>query len=115
MKLLKRNGSEFAYAAYEGKTEILKDGKHTGKFQVSYSDPKRYTGNISVPYGQAQQQLFGIETKYTHVLLMDNPEADIREGVRVQWKGNVYEVTAVRPSQNVLAVALKKLMSGDAE
>ena len=108
MKLLKRNETEFTYTPYNGKVEILKDGKHTGKSAVSYGNAVTYRGNISLPYGQAVQQLFGIETKYTHVLLMDDTEADIRESGLIQWKGNEYVITAVRPSLNVLAVALKQ-------
>lgn len=115
MRLLKRNETEFTYTGYEGKTEILKDGKHTGKFTVSYAEPVTYTGNISVPSGQDLQQLFGIETRYTHVLLMDNPDADINESGLIQWKGSVYEIKAVRPSLNVLAVALRKRIAGDDE
>lgn len=108
MKLLKRNETDFTYTAYAGKEEVLSNGRHTGKFEVSYAEPIPYRGNISVPSGQALQQLFGIETSYTHVLLMDNPDADIREDGLIQWKGYVYEIKAVRPSINVLAVALKK-------
>lgn len=113
MRTLKRNETSFTYTAYEGKTEILKDGKHTGKYEVSYGEPVEYSGNISVPSGNDQQTLFGIEVRYTHVLLMDNPDADIREDGLIQWKGCVYEVKAVRPSQNVLAVALKKRVDGN--
>ena len=108
MKLLKRNETEFTYTAYAGKEEILSNGKHTGKFTISYADPVPYRGHISTPSGQTNQQLFGIETVYTHVLLMDDPDADIREDGLIQWKGYVYEIKAVRPSLNVLAVALKK-------
>ena len=114
MRLLKRDLTEFTYTPYEGKTEILKDGKHTGKFTVSYGEPVPYEGDISVPSGQAQQQLFGIDTRYTHVLLMDDPETDIREDGLVQWKGKTYEIKAVRPSHNVLSVALKERIPGDA-
>jgi hypothetical protein len=113
MKLLMRNLKEFTYTACNGKTEVLKDGKHTGKFEVSYSDPVYYKGNISVPSGQDQQTFFGINTVYTHVLLMDNPEADIREDGLIQWKGSVYEVKAIRQSDNVLAIALKKRTAGE--
>lgn len=114
MKLLKRNTTTFTYTPYEGKTEVLKDGKHTGKFTASYGSEITYTGSISVPTGQDTQQWFGIDTKYTHILLMDNPDIDIREDGLIQWKGNVYEIKAVRPSLNVLAVALKKQTVGDA-
>lgn len=108
MRTLKRNEETFSFFPYKGKEEILKDGKHTGKFEVKYHPALVYEGNISTPSGLAQQQLFGIETQYTHVLLMDNPNAAISEDGLVKWKGSTYEVKAVRPSKNVLAVALKK-------
>lgn len=123
MKLLKRNETEFTYTAYAGKTEIMKDqvlidgvltgGKHTGKYELTYESPVTYRGNISAPYGQDMQQLFGVNTPYTHVLLMDDPDADIREDGLIQWKDNVYEVKAVRPSLNVLAIALRKRTAGE--
>lgn len=108
MRTLKRNETAFFYSGYVGKVEILKDGKHTGKFQPSYSALVPYKGNISAPSGQAQQEFFGIDTRYTHVLVMDNPNANIREGGLVYWNWDVYEVKAVRPSLNVLSIALMK-------
>lgn len=115
MKTLKRNESIFTYTPYNGKEEILKDGKHSGKMKVAHGIPVEYRGNISVPSGNDQQQLFGIELRYTHVLLMDNPNADIQEDGQIQWNGNTYDVKAVRPSINVLAVALKKRIAGEAD
>lgn len=114
MKLLKRNATEFTYSEYIGKKEIIEYGRKTGKFEKSYSEPVTYTGSISVPSGNAYQQLFGIETPYTHVLLMDNPDADIHETGIIRWKGRTYEIKAVRPSINVLAVALRQIVGGGA-
>ena len=113
MKTLRRNETEFTYKAFVSKTEIMNNGKHTGKFTITYANPVAYRGNISVPYGRSYQQLFGIETRYTHVLIMDNPDANIRESGLIQWKGNVYEIKAVRPSLNVLAIALQQTVQGD--
>lgn len=115
MKILKRNSTTFKYSEYLGKEEILKDGKHTGKFEVSYGRPKEYTGNISVPSGQSQQQMFGLDTVYTHVLLMDDPNTNIREDGVIEWKGDRYLVTAVRPSINVLNVALKHIRQAETD
>lgn len=108
MRTLKRNETDFVYKGYVSKTEVLNNGKHTGKFTITYADPVTYTGNISAPSGQAQQELFGMETRYSHVLLMDDPNVDIRENGLIEWKGYTYEIKAVRPSLNVLAVALMK-------
>ena len=113
MRGLKRNQTEFTYTPYIGREEILKNGKHTGKNEKSYGRRVYYVGNISTPSGTAQQTLFGIDTRYTHVLIMYDPEADIRENGLIHWKGDTYEVKAVRPSKNVLSVALMKTIAGE--
>lgn len=109
MKLLKRNLTEFEYMAYLGKQEIMIDGKHTGRYEVQYADPIVRRGMIDVPTGYVQNQLFGINNDYSHVLLLDDPDADIKEAGRIRWKNALYEIKAVRQSLNVLSVALKKL------
>lgn len=108
MRLLKRNTTLFEYRALAGEEEVLTDGKHTGNTKPIYGDPIQYRGNISPPSGFATDNLFGVNTQYTHVLLLDKPDADISEEGLIEWKGAVYEIKAVRPSLNVLAVALKK-------
>lgn len=115
MKLLKRNTTPFEYRAFAGEKEELRDGHHTGNMKPCYADPVLYRGNISAPSGFATDNLFGLNTQYTHVLLMENPDADISENGLIDWKGAVYEVKAVRPSLNVLAVALKKRTVNNAD
>ena len=115
MKLLKRNTSAFEYRKYLGEQEILKNGHYTGNYEPTYDAPVQYRGNISAPSGFVTDQLFGIDTKYTHVLLMDKPNADIEETGLIDWKDAVYEIKAVRPSKNVLAVALKKRTANNAD
>ena len=108
MKLLRRNTVAFEYLACIGKTETLSNGRHSGNYDPTYATAVQYRGNISPPSGYAQAELFGVNTQYTHVLLMDNPKADIREDGLIDWNGDTYEIKAVRPSLNVLAIALKK-------
>lgn len=96
-------------------TDLNEDGEHTGEFRKEYRDPIRYRGNISVPSGFAANEIFGTDTRYTHVLVMDNPEADISEMGMIRWKGDLYEIRAVRPSINVLSVALRKKTVNHAE
>lgn len=108
MRLLRRNCTRFEYKKYMGQEEILYNGRHTGNFQPVYSEPVQYIGNISAPSGTAQNQLFGITTEYTHVLLMDRPDVDIDETGIVTWKGKEYSVKAVRPSLNSVQIALKQ-------
>lgn len=115
MKLLRRNCSDFTYRPFIGETDLDDDGYHTGEFHPSYGNPVRYRGNISSPVGYASQAMFGTETRYTHVLLMDDPAVKIDELGIVEWHDNKYAVTAVRPSLNVLAVALQQLTANHGE
>lgn len=108
MKLLIRNRTEFEYYAYTGlETDEDENGMHTGVWRPVYDNPVTYKGNISSPSGSAVQAFDGLEVRYTHVLLMDDPNADISETGYIVWKGKEYDVTAVRPSLNVLSVALR--------
>lgn len=108
MKLLKRNCTEFEYLPYTGlETDVDEDtGLHTGVFVPQYGNAERYIGNISSPSGAAVQAFDGLEIRYSHILLVDDIKADIRETGKVRHKGRLYTVTAVRPSLNVLSVAL---------
>lgn len=108
MRLLVRNRTEFEYYAYIGVDSGIDEetGMNTGVFHPLYADPVSYKGNISSPSGAAVQAFDGLDIRYTHVLLMDDPNADISEMGRIRWKGRMYRITAVRPSMNVLSVAL---------
>lgn len=106
------NTQTFQYKAYLGKTEALSNGRHTGHQTLSYDDPVEYEGNISVPYGYVAQQMFGQDIRYTHILLMEDPNADIKESGLIICNGHQYEIQAVRPSLNYLAVALKRKTLG---
>lgn len=109
MRLQRINLTEFTYRAYAGKAERLTEtGRHTGTYDVEYADGVPYEGQITIPYGNASARMFGLDANYTHILTMEDPEADIQEQGLIDWKGDVYEVTAVRPSINYLSVALKK-------
>lgn len=109
MKLLKRNLTKFEYAPNLGNMEILDEGRHTGRYGVVYGGCVPHEGNISTASGYISKELFGFVTGYTHVLLMEDPDADIKEGGKVLWKGDEYEIMRVAPSYNVLSVALKKM------
>ena len=108
MILLRRNCTEFQYYAYTGLESDIDEetGLHTGNFKPVYADPKFYRGNISAPSGSTRQAFDGLEVRYTHVLLMDDPEADIHEYGKIRYKNRMYTITAVIPSLNVLSVAL---------
>ena len=109
MRLLRRNTTKFEYLPYTGlETDLNEDGEHTGDFRPELGEPKEYRGNISTPSGQTMQQFYGADVRYTHTLVMDKPDAEIDEYGVVRWKGDLYDIMAVRPSLNVLSIALRK-------
>lgn len=117
MKLLKRNLTEFEYLAYTGnETDIDPEtGLHTGEPVPEFSEPVWYEGNISTASLLANQTFYGEDIRYTHVLLMDDPDAEIDESGLIRWNGDLYDIRAVRPSQNVLNIALRKQTKDNTE
>ena len=110
MRLLRRNLQTFEYLPFvsEGGDED-ENGDHTGEYGTPvYGDPVSMKGNISVPSGQANQTFYGLSVRYTHILLVADHKADIRENGLIRWNGDLYDITAVAPSLNVLSVALQK-------
>ena len=100
----------------DGETSDLNEnGEHTGEFYQVHSEPIAYSGSISTPSGMISQNFFGTDTRYTHVLVMDDPDVDISELGMIRWKGNLYEIRAVRPSINTLSVALRKKTANNSE
>ena len=109
MRLLKRNVTEFEYLPLESQSSDLNDdGEHTGIYHPVYGNAVQYKGNISVPSGQVQHQFYGMDIRYTHTLLMDDVKADIKESGLIRWKGHLYDIQAIRPSLNVLSIALRQ-------
>lgn len=109
MKCLKRNMTTFEYLPHTGlETDVNDDGEHTGEFHPAYGNAVEYEGNISSPSGQTSQQFYGKDVRYTHTLVMDNPNVDINELGLIRWKGELYDIVAVRPSINFISIALRK-------
>lgn len=109
MKCLRRNMTDFEYLPYSGtETDLNEDGEHTGEFHPVYGDPVPMKGNISAPSGHVNQMFYGQDIRYTHTLVMDNPNTEITECGIIRWKGNLYDVQAVKPSLNMVTIALKR-------
>ena len=109
MRLLRRNTTKFEYLTYQGESDDLnEDGEHTGEFHPIYGDPVWYRGNISAPSGHTTQTFYGEDIRYSHVLVMDDVNVGIEETGIVRWKGNLYDILAVRPSLNVMNIALRR-------
>lgn len=116
MRLLKRNTTEFEYLPYAGTESDLNEyGEHTGEFSPVYGDPVVYRGNISAPSGQVVQQFYGEEIRYSHTLVMDQVDVDMNEHGLIRWKGELYDIKAIRPSLNVTSIALRKQTTYDPE
>ena len=80
MRTLLRNKTKFYYASYIGETEIIDEyGNATGEYQISYSEPKEYFGNISAAQGEMQSRQFGESESYDKVIVLDDRDAPIDE------------------------------------
>ena len=116
MKCLNRNKTAFEYLPYLGVTETLtEDDEHTGEYEPEYGAPVSYMGNISSPSGSVNQTFYGQDIRYTHILVMDDPNVNILEGGVVRWKGERYDVRAVRPTLNAVSIALRRQTNDHAE
>ena len=123
MRLLQRNLTEFEYIPQTEETDIDPEtGMHTGEFRQMTADelgedaePILYEGNISVASQYANYTLFGTDIRYTHVLLMDDPEVEIDEYGKIRWNGDLYDIRAVRRSLNIVSIALRKQTENHAE
>lgn len=112
MKLLRRNLTEFEYLPYVGPGDDLNEfGEHTGDFSdegPQYGDPVPYKGNISAPSGKTNQTFYGEDIRYTHTLLMEDPDVDINEYGIIRWKGKLFDIVSVKPSINSVSIALRR-------
>ena len=113
MRLLRRNATEFEYLPYDGtETDLNEYGEHTGETHPKYGDPEVYRGNISIPSGQTTHTFYGEEIRYTHTLLMDKDVGMNEHGI-IRWNNRMYEVMAVRPSMNVVSIALRQMTADE--
>lgn len=116
MRTLRRNETVFEYLPPDGETSDLnEDGEHTGEFYSVHAGPVEYRGNISVPSGQTSLFFYGLDIRYTHILVMSDPDVDISELGLIRWKGDLYDIKAVRPSINTFSAALQRRTANHAE
>ena len=107
MRSLNRNKTDFWYANYHGKEEILKNGKRTG---------------LSAARGSLDNELFGIQTDYDRTITSCNRDFDISESSvlwiektpEVAYDGSTdtpwdYVVVKVARSINSVTVAIRKV------
>ena len=108
--------TDFEYLPYFGtESDLNDDGEHTGEFYPEYGTPIPCRGNISVPSGRTNQTFYGEDIRYTHTLVMAPPEIEMDEHGLIRWKGDLYDIQAVRPSINTLSIALRKQTGNSAD
>lgn len=131
MRCMERNKSRFYYALYDNRTEVVDEyGNITGEYDVTYSNPVEFFGNISAAKGETQTRQFGENEAYDKVLVLDKTAPNINE-YSVLWvdtmpeldengklvkdgNGQVvtpydYVVKKVAPSLNSISIAISKV------
>ena len=121
MRCLERNKQSLYYALLKSKTE-REDEYHnkTGEYTMVYETPVALRCNISKANGEAKTELFGIETDYDSVIVLDDINCPITEdsilfiGVTptVTQEGeynNNYIVKKVAKSLNSVSIAIKEV------
>lgn len=115
MRLVRRNTTLFEYIPFSNEmSDLNENGLHTGDFVSVPSEPVTYRGTISAAGGNESNELFGTDIRYTHTLVMDDPDVDISELGTIRWEGNMYEIRAVVPTINTLSVALRRKTANNA-
>lgn len=121
MLLMRRNKKSFYYALYERKEPVTDEyGNQTGEYRIVYSDPILEHGNISPGSGDAQNEIFGTEVKYSRVIALDDINCPIDENSVIFVDvtptknadgeyNNDYVVKAIAPSINNLLIAIEKV------
>lgn len=127
MRTLKKNKQELEYALLEGEVPILtEDGLETGEYELGYSQPVPFSGNIAMSGGESEAKEFGVSTSdYDAVLVMDKDEIPITETSLIWHENEVgykdtdkaivdgnsadYKVKKVSPSLNQIKYLLQRI------
>lgn len=116
MRTLVRNKVKFYYANYIGSTEVIRNGLHTGEYEISYTTPVEYYGNISAGSGNSQSELYGLtQGDYDKLIVLEDSTIYLTE-TSVIWLENDpesesydYIVKRVARSLNSVTIAIKKV------
>lgn len=123
MRSMVRNKSKFYYASYINGTAIIDEyGNETGEYEVLYSNPIEYSGNVSAAQGEMQSRQFGESESYDKVIVLDDRNAPIDEH-SIMWVDTLphlnedgttdtphdYVCKRIARSLNGVSVAIKKV------
>jgi len=80
MRTLERNKTQFYYATFLGKEEIIDaQGRNTGEHRPMYSPWKPCRANISPAKGEGSAEMFGNDIQYDRVIVLDDVNCEIDE------------------------------------
>lgn len=80
MRTLERNKTQFYYATFLGKEEIIDaQGRNTAEYKNAYSAWKPCKANISPAKGYGAAELFGADIQYDRVIVLDDVNCEIDE------------------------------------
>lgn len=80
MRLLRRNLKTVYWKNYVGKTQTVDEyGNRTGEYVLSYGDLIEAKMNVSASRGAASEEMFGISTNYTKVLMTSDINCSMDE------------------------------------
>lgn len=115
MRLLRRNLKTVYWKNYVGKTEITDDyGYYTGESNIAYTDFLEAKMNVSASRGLASEEMFGISTNYSKVLMTDDINCSMDEH-SILWIDAPttgpynYVVVQVAKSLNSIAYAVREV------
>lgn len=123
MRCLDRNKRTFYYATYSGKSEMIDEyGNKTGEYEITYSNPTKYRGNISSAQGEIESRQFGDSESYDKVIALGKTDIPIDE-YSILWVDTLpvisdngttetphdYIVKKVARSLNSVSIAIRKV------
>ena len=115
MRTLKRNKVKVWYRLYTGETEIENiSGIRTGEYRKTYSAPTYVMANLAPATGEAYVEPFGVETNYSHIMVVEGTDCPITE-TTVLWTGTdtapdkQYRVKRIAKSLNHIRYALEEI------
>lgn len=121
MRCLNKNKQTIHYKNYIGKTQIVDtNGNRTGEYTLSYSDLIEAKMNVSASRGVASEEMFGIQTNYTKVLVTSDINCSMDEH-SIVWIDKPtdgphdYVVVRKAKSLNSIAYAILEVSAGEAQ
>lgn len=85
MRLLDRDRRWVLVSRYVSKEQVIdSEGRMTGRYEVSRSDPEPVLVSVSAAKGNARDSVFGQSLDYDRTILLDDPSFDIGEA-SVLW------------------------------